>query len=238
MAGGPGVVRWRSGRTKALPRVNEADGAGSPGVTGLWPPSSRTLGFPLRSAADPRGTVWGPSGVRGEGEGEHRSGDIAGVVPSREVTALGAGEVAGNGELETCAAASPRAGLLRAVEALEDAREVFRGDAGARIRDGGLGHAVQRPSRDRYGTALGRVSHGVVKEGGEYLARARRVAAYGEFSWERDLESDLLGRRTLEEPLGGLARDDREVKGLPLDLKPAGVEARAGAGPRAGRPCG
>src|SRR3712207_5972454 len=71
-----------------------------------------------------------------------------------------------------------------------------------------------------------RVAHRVVQEGGEYLTRARRVAANGELSRERDLEPDALGGRPLEETLGGLTRDDGEVEGLLLDLQPAGVEAR------------
>jgi hypothetical protein len=69
------------------------------------------------------------------------------------------------------------------------------------------------------------VTHRVVQEGGEYPTRARRVAADGELSRERDLELEMLGRRPLEEPLCGLARDDGEVEGLLLDLQPAGVEA-------------
>jgi hypothetical protein len=68
---------------------------------------------------------------------------FTGSVRGGKVAALGAGQVAGYGE--PGASAFSRAGLLRAVEALEDAREVLRRNSGAGVRDGDLGLAVQCP---------------------------------------------------------------------------------------------
>ncbi len=43
-----------------------------------------------------------------------------------------------NGEPKTCATGLPGAGFVDAVEALKDAREMFRGDAGTKVADAEL----------------------------------------------------------------------------------------------------
>ena len=58
-----------------------------------------------------------------------------GVDSTLDFAAVGAGEVFDDGEAEACAAHLARAGAVNAVEALEDARDVLRRDAVARVGD-------------------------------------------------------------------------------------------------------
>ena len=84
-------------------------------------------------------------GAQREGE----AGPAVRRVADREFTALGAGKIAGDGEAQARAPALPRPGGLGGVEAVEDARQVLGGDAGATIR---FTVASIRPLRTRHST--------------------------------------------------------------------------------------
>jgi hypothetical protein len=57
-----------------------------------------------------------------------RAGFVLADALGRKVATLGAGEVVGDGESQTSAPAFAGAGLLGPVEAVEDARQVLRGN--------------------------------------------------------------------------------------------------------------
>jgi hypothetical protein len=83
-----------------------------------------------------------------------------------ELAALGAGEVAGDGEAEARAAAGARAGLallVGPVEAFEDVGEVILGDAGSGVRNGYLYSFAADVAFHGYETAGGREPKGVVE---------------------------------------------------------------------------
>src|SRR5215204_6767150 len=96
------------------------------------------------------------------GEPECEAGSAAGFVRSRvggcEVAALGAGEVAGDGEAEARPSAGIAAGAggFGAVEAVEDAGKVFVGYAGAGIGHGREGLSVLGMAFDGDEAARGR----------------------------------------------------------------------------------
>src|SRR5215213_10622523 len=130
------------------------------------------------------------------GEPECEAGSAAGCVRSRvggrEVAALGAGEVAGDGEAEahTSAGFAAGAGGLGAVEAVEDARQVFLGYAGAGVGHGREGLSVSGVAFDGNEASRGRETEGVVEKGGQDLLRPPGVAAGRDLAgWiEADLE--------------------------------------------------
>jgi hypothetical protein len=70
------------------------------------------------------------------------------------------------------------------------------------------------------------VSHGVVKQRGQDLARPLRVTACWRFARELHLESDALLGRPREEPVGGLGREDREVERLVFHVEDRFGDAR------------
>src|ERR671917_2551761 len=80
------------------------------------------------------------------GQRQREAGSTAGFartrVAGRELTALGASKITGDGEAQARAPALPRPGGLGAVEAVEDARKLLSGDAGATICYGRLDPSV------------------------------------------------------------------------------------------------
>jgi hypothetical protein len=88
-------------------------------------------------------------------------------------------EVLHDGEPEAGAAGLARAARVRAVEALEDAREVLRADPAPRISDAEPDAARARIPAREHGDAPGDgVPHGVVDEVAQDLADCRRVGPH------------------------------------------------------------
>src|SRR5215217_2291156 len=156
------------------------------------------------------------------GEPECEAGSAAGFVRSRvggrEVAALGAGEVAGDGEAEArpCAGFAAGTGGLGAVEAVEDARQVFLGYAGAGIGHGREGLSVSGVAFDGDEASRGGETEGVVEEGGQNLLRPPGIAAGRDLlGWiEANLERLAFGGGPGVEALCGLGDDARQVEGL------------------------
>ncbi len=118
-----------------------------------------------------------------------------------------------------------RAGRVRAVEAIEDAREVLRGDALAVVRDSDL-HAVPVACDADHDVAPGRrVLDRVVAERAEHLTRAGQVRAgpHGRDLRRHRHRALLRERRELRRDLLG---DVRDRDGLQLHLLVGGVEPR------------
>src|SRR5260370_17215844 len=76
----------------------------------------------------------------GEGENEVTAG--VELTFGANGTAVGLDHVTCDGQTEASAAGLPGAGFVDAVEALEDATEVFGGDAGAKVADTALDRAA------------------------------------------------------------------------------------------------
>src|SRR5829696_8907235 len=122
-------------------------------------------------------------------------------ILGRKLAVLGPGEVSGDGQAQSRASTLPGACLFGAVEAIEDARQVLRGDTGPRILQAHLGPAVEEAPRDGYGSPFGGVAHGVIEERGQDLTGATCVSVDEELLWHLNLEADaLLGRSRKEAP--------------------------------------
>ncbi len=71
-------------------------------------------------------------GHQGQSDGEDRP--FAHLAGDGDVPAVRFGQPAGNGQAQAGATLCARTGLVHAVEAIEDVRQVFGGDANARYR--------------------------------------------------------------------------------------------------------
>src|ERR671911_2690127 len=110
------------------------------------------------------------------GQREGEAGPTVRRVAGRELTALGAGKIAGDGEAQARAPALSRPGGLGAVEAVEDARQLLGRNARPRIRYGRLGTSVAGTPLHDDQPSRGREPDGVVEEGSQDLAGSHRVA--------------------------------------------------------------
>ena len=112
-------------------------------------------------------------GARVLREGEIESGAVAGFAGRPDPAAVALDDVLDNGESEAGAALLARAGLVHAVEALENAFEGFRRYARAVILNGDLDlPAVQRAPAHGDGAVGAAVFDGVVHEVAEDLLQA------------------------------------------------------------------
>src|ERR687898_1790275 len=111
------------------------------------------------------------------GQRQREAGSPVRRVAGRELTALGAGKITGDGEAQARAPALPRPGGLGAVEAVEDARQVLGGDAGATIRYGHLDPSVANAPLYGDEAIREREPEGVVEQDGQDLAGPSLVAS-------------------------------------------------------------
>src|SRR5215218_8755343 len=100
---------------------------------------------------------------------QREAGSTVRRVASRELTALGAGKIASDGETQARAPALPRPSGLSAVEAVEDARKLLGRDARSRVRDGRLCTSVAGTPLHGDEPSRGREPEGVVEEGSQDL---------------------------------------------------------------------
>src|SRR5215218_717846 len=107
---------------------------------------------------------------------QREAGPTVRRVAGRELTALGAGKITGDGEAQARAPALPGASRLGSIEAVEDARQLLGRDAGPRIRYGRLGTSVAGTPSHGDEPSRGREPEGVVEEGSQDLAGSLRVA--------------------------------------------------------------
>src|SRR5918994_5913925 len=110
------------------------------------------------------------------GQRQREAGPTVRRVAGRELTALGAGKIAGDGEAQARAPALSRPGGLGAVEAVEDARQLLGRDARPRVRYGRLDPSVAGAPLHGDVSSRGREPKGVVEEGGQDLAGSLLVA--------------------------------------------------------------
>src|SRR5215217_1624300 len=158
-----------------------------------------------------------------EPEAENRA--AVSRILGRKLAVLGPGEVSGDGQAQARASTLPGACFFGAVEAIEDARQVLRGDTGPRVLHAYLRPAVQEAPRDGYGSPFGGVAHGVIEERGQDLTGAARVSVNGELLRHLNLETDALLGRSRKEAPGRLGRYGRQIEGFGLHVEPAGVES-------------
>src|SRR5918995_2190115 len=101
------------------------------------------------------------------GQRQREAGSTAGFartrVASRELTALGAGKIASDGETQARAPALSRPSGLSAVEAVEDARQLLGRNARSRVRYGRLGTSFSGTPLHGDEPSRGREPEGVVE---------------------------------------------------------------------------
>ena len=86
--------------------------------------------------------------LRRDGQGEVELRAVAEFALSPEAATVSLEDVLDDGEAEAGAAGFAGAGLVNAVKPLEDAMEVFRGDAGAKILHSEFNLGVEHASAD------------------------------------------------------------------------------------------
>jgi hypothetical protein len=95
-------------------------------------------------------------------EAENRAATLC--ILGFKVPVLGAGEVTGDGEPQTCPTAGAAPGGVDPVEAFENVREVLRRDPGPRILDDRLDEAVSRASHHADAAFRRSMPKGIVEE--------------------------------------------------------------------------
>src|SRR5829696_7557918 len=97
------------------------------------------------------------------GQRQREAGSTVRRVASRELTALGAGKIASDGETQARAPALSRPSGLDAVEAVEDARKLLGRNARSRVRYGRLGTSFSGTPLHGDEPSRGREPEGVVE---------------------------------------------------------------------------
>src|ERR671911_176659 len=97
------------------------------------------------------------------GQRQREAGSTVRRVASRELTALGAGKIASDGETQARAPAFSRPSGLSAVEAVEDARQLLGRNARSRVRYGRLGTSFSGTPLHGDEPSRGREPEGVVE---------------------------------------------------------------------------
>ena len=158
----------------------------------------------------------------GAGEGEGEGGEAGGGVVEGEGAAVGAHDFTGEAEAESGAVDVSVAGLVGAVEALEDFFAVFRGDAGAGVFDGEARAAAGGAAEGDADVPAGLVVFDGV--GGEVLHDlAEQIAVGGDAEAGFDAAQDgECGGEDFGVVAGGFGQFG-EVDGFGVEAEAAGV---------------
>jgi hypothetical protein len=182
----------------------------------------------------------------GGGEGEEEDGAVGQFAFGADGAAVGEHDVFGDGEAEAGASGFAGAGFVDAVEAFEEAREVFGGDAGSEVLNEEFDGVRDGAGAEDDASAGGSVFEGVFDEVGEDLMNGFAVGEdVGKIFRERvgagkvralqmvgggilNLEIDAMGAGDFAEAFFGVMQEFGGGNALGIEAGFAGLDAGEG----------